>query len=173
MSHSKVHDSFQVGFIKIILLVGFTRSHRTGLVKAERISISVISITLTMMIVVAYFRVTHKLIGMGRVPSPDMHAVANMSGLQFEKYVARLLSVEGFCHIRLTKKYDYGVDIIAEKNGERWGIQCKWYSGLVKADAVRQVVTALNMYGCDRAMVITNSIYSGVARKLARSIIVY
>ena len=62
-----------------------------------------------------------------------------------------------------------GIDITAEKDGVRWGVQVKRYSGLVGASAVRQVVTALNIYGCDRAMVVTNSSYSRVAIELAAS----
>lgn len=97
----------------------------------------------------------------------NLREVDAMDGLAFERYVAALLQKKGFHHIRLTEKYDLGVDIIAEKDGIRWGIQVKRYSGLVKAAAVRQVVTGLRLYDCDRAMVITNSTYSTVAKRLA------
>lgn len=90
-----------------------------------------------------------------------------MDGVSFERYVAQLLIEQGYVNVSLTEHYDYGVDIIADKDGVRWGIQVKRYSGLVKAEAVRQVVTGLRLYGCDRAMVITNSTYSNVARRLA------
>ena len=92
-----------------------------------------------------------------------------MTGLEFERYVARLLKTRGYSHIKLTEEYDYGIDIIAEKDGIRWGIQVKRCSGLVKANAVRQVVTALKKYNCDIAMVISNSTYSKVAKELAKS----
>lgn len=95
--------------------------------------------------------------------------VDTMDGLVFEEYIAALLKRNGYQNVRLTEQYDYGVDIIAEKDGIRWGIQAKRYSGLVKAAAVRQVFTALNIYNCDRAMVITNSTFSTVAQKLAIS----
>ena len=90
-----------------------------------------------------------------------------MDGVSFEHYVAQLLIDQGYANVSLTEHYDYGVDIIAEKDGVRWGIQVKRYSGLVKAEAVRQVVTGLRLYGCDRAMVVTNSTYSNVAKRLA------
>lgn len=93
--------------------------------------------------------------------------VDTMDGLDFEKYVVSILKKQGYSNIRLTEQFDYGVDIIATKNGIRWGIQVKRYSGLVKAEAVRQVVTGLRVYDCDRAMVITNSTYSRVAVQLA------
>ena len=95
--------------------------------------------------------------------------VDTMDGLAFEKYVANLLEDQGYSDISLTEQYDYGVDIIATRNGIRWGIQVKRYSGLVKAEAVRQVATGLRVYGCDHAMVITNSVFSRVAVQLADS----
>jgi restriction system protein len=96
-----------------------------------------------------------------------MKLIDKMTGLEFEHCVAGLLKNQGYTNVRLTEKYDYGVDIIATKNDATWGIQVKRYSGLVKANAVRQVVTALKKYKCDRPMVITNSIYSNVAKDLA------
>ena len=90
-----------------------------------------------------------------------------MTGLEFEHYIAGLLRENGFRKVKLTERYDFGVDIIAEKDEVRWGIQVKRHEGMVKANAVRQVVTALRLYGCDRAMVTTNSTYSKVAQRLA------
>lgn len=95
--------------------------------------------------------------------------IDRMDGLSFERYVADALTSRGFTNVSLTETFDYGVDIVADKDGVRWGIQTKRYSGLVKADAVRQVVTGLPLYQCDRAMVITNSTFSNVAKRLADS----
>lgn len=90
-----------------------------------------------------------------------------MDGLAFEKYVAELLKSQGYTKVTLTERFDLGVDIIAVKEGIRWGVQVKRYSNLVKAEAVRQVVTALNKYHCQRAMVVTNSTFSNPAKILA------
>lgn len=90
-------------------------------------------------------------------------------GLAFEKYVAELLKSQGYRKVERTELYDLGVDIIAHKDGTRWGIQVKRYSNMVKADAVRQVVTALNKYRCTRAMVVTNSTFSRPAKILAET----
>jgi restriction system protein len=95
--------------------------------------------------------------------------VNTMTGIEFEHYVAKLLEERGYTDIKLTERYDLGVDIIACKGGIIWGVQVKRSSGLVKAIAVRQVVTALKHYGCDRAMVVTNGTYSRPAINLAKS----
>lgn len=95
--------------------------------------------------------------------------IDGMSGLEFERYVASLLPRQGYSYVKLTERYDFGVDIIARKKDELWGIQVKRYSSPVKIDAVRQAVAALKHYGCDRAMVITNSSFSTSAQDLAKS----
>lgn len=101
--------------------------------------------------------------------SRSLEVIDSMTGLEFERLVARILRSQGYKAVKLTDKYDYGVDIIAEKDDIRWGIQVKRYSGLVKADAVRQVVTGLRKYHCARAMVISNSYFSNYANELAKS----
>lgn len=95
--------------------------------------------------------------------------VNTLNGLAFEKHIADVLRGNGYKKVHLTEYYDYGVDIIAEKDGIRWGVQVKCYTGLVGVDAVRQVVTGLTNYRCDKAMVITNSSYTPIAEKLAHS----
>lgn len=97
---------------------------------------------------------------------PDANTI---KGLNFEKHVATILKNNGYTKVRLTERYDYGVDIIALKGGTRFGVQVKCYTGLVGADAVRQVVTGLAHYQCEQAMVITNSDYTTVAKTLAKS----
>jgi restriction system protein len=90
-------------------------------------------------------------------------------GLEFEKYVAELLKARGYSRVRLTDRFDLGIDIIAHKDGITWGVQVKWRDGMVGADAVRQVVTGLAYYGCTQAMVVTNATYSHPAQLLAQS----
>jgi restriction system protein len=101
----------------------------------------------------------------------EAYTIANidaMDGLEFERYLANLLRRRGFTGVRLTERYDLGIDIIARKDGITWGVQAKRYGGLVKAAAIRQAYTALTRYKCDRAMVISNSTYSRPARLLAQ-----
>lgn len=92
-----------------------------------------------------------------------------MTWAEFEYFVAAWLKDKGYTNVRITEKYDLGVDIIAKKDGITWGVQVKHYNGLVGIEAVRQVVVALKKYKCDRAMVITNSVFSRPAIELAKS----
>lgn len=104
-----------------------------------------------------------------KINSRGIKAVDTMSGVEFEHYVAKLLAKQGYSHISFTERYDYGIDIVADKDGIKWGIQVKRHKGPVKALAVRQAVTALKKYCCDRAMVVSNSQFSRVAVELART----
>ena len=124
---------------------------------------------LGIIILLLVVRLVIKLVRKFRTAHCDLRLsdIDTLNGTDFEHYIAQLLVRLGCENVLLTEKYDYGVDIVAEKDGIRWGIQVKRHSGLVKAAAVRQVVTGLRLYNCDRAMVITNSTFSNVAQRLA------
>ncbi len=56
----------------------------------------------------------------------------DMEGHEFERYCAELLEENGFQEVEVTKgSGDYGVDILAEKDGITYAIQCKRYTGPV------------------------------------------
>jgi len=116
-----------------------------------------------------FFRMWQRQRELQRLRALEMVDIDVMDGLEFEKFVAKVMASRGFSKIQLTERYDYGVDIIAHKDGVRWGVQVKRYSRMVKAEAVRQVVTALNKYKCQRAMVVTNSTFSRPAKVLAET----
>ncbi|HUD81717.1 MAG TPA: restriction endonuclease [Patescibacteria group bacterium] len=171
--YHKTYNAGTVGnttaFVFIVLLVSNVWIHKSLTIEAGHILVFSSLTFLGVIGLLIIYKTIKKEKVWYRSHNPNMLAIDRMTGLEFEHYVAKLLGTKGYNHIRLTEEYDYGVDIIAEKNGIRWGIQVKRYSGLVKADAVRQAVTALKKYHCDRAMVISNSTYSQVAKELARS----
>ncbi|MEI6054148.1 MAG: restriction endonuclease [Candidatus Saccharibacteria bacterium] len=156
-SRSRKND---MPFTIIILLSAVVWTHRLQFV-------SIVCISLVLIGFIIILQLCPRFIKSRRFVS--LHAVDSMDGLEFEYYIAGLLRKNGYYNISLTEKYDFGVDIIAEKDGVHWGIQVKRRSKIVKAEAVRQVVTGLRFYDCDRAMVITNSSYSTFARQLAIS----
>lgn len=91
-----------------------------------------------------------------------------MSGIEFEYFIAELLKQRGFYNVRVTEASgDYGVDIVAMKEGHIWAIQCKKYSGSVGVSAVQEVFSGKQFYNCDKAVVITNSTFTQSARNLA------
>ena len=167
--HSSRSDRDAV-FPLFIILACLAYTHKSLTLKAEHLIPTVLIIVIGVISLTIAIKVIFRILKYFKRNNPNMAAIDNMTGLEFEHYVVGLLKSLGYNHVRLTEKYDYGIDIIAIKDGITWGIQVKRYSGLVKANAVRQVVTALKKYHCDRAMVVTNSSkFSQVAEELARA----
>ena len=93
-----------------------------------------------------------------------------LDGPEFEAYVALVLEDNGFKHVALTKgSGDQGVDILAERNGKTYAIQCKNYEGAVGNFAVQEAYTGAQFYGCDRAAVICPGQFTRGAKELAQS----
>lgn len=90
------------------------------------------------------------------------------TGEDYEKYVAERLAESGYMNIALTPtSNDYGADVICEKDGVKYCVQCKMYSNPVGVSAVQEIVTAKAHYQCERAMVITSNVFTAQAKKLA------
>ena len=83
---------------------------------------------------------------------------SSMSGWDFERYCADCLLKKGFTKAEVTAgSGDHGVDIIAEQNGIRFGIQCKLYQGQIPNKAVQEAYTGASFYDCDVAVIMSNS----------------
>lgn len=161
-------DTDFVSFVFIILLASAAWEHKAGLMEIEHIAKYVLIVIALVFVLLYILKIKNKVPGKFGLNRISFNEIDQMTGLEFEKYLVVLLKNQGYRSIRLTEKYDYGVDIIATKDGIKWGIQAKRYSWLVDVDAVRQVVTALAKYRCQRSMVITNSYYTEVAKEMAR-----
>ncbi len=94
-----------------------------------------------------------------------------MDGWEFEGYVAKLLTRNGFCHVEVTKgSGDQGVDILAQKDNLSYAIQCKHYTSKIPNKAVQEAYAGAGFYGCDRAVVLTNSYFTQSALELGDEI---
>ncbi len=88
-------------------------------------------------------------------------------GSVYESQVRNYLENLGYS-IKITPKTgDQGVDLIAEKNGKKFAIQCKYYTGQVGNAAVQEVFAGKYYYDCDYACVVTNSTFTPSALSLA------
>lgn len=92
-----------------------------------------------------------------------------MDGHDYEYLIARYLKSHGYTGTKVTKgSGDFGVDVIAHKGSHKYAVQCKYYSSPVGVSAVQEAVAGKAYYGCDSAMVVTNSTFTKAARELAR-----
>lgn len=100
----------------------------------------------------------------------DFRLIDNFEGFEFEEFCAKLLKFNGYENIIITQKsVDYGIDIIAEKDKVKYAIQCKRYNGKVGNDAIQEAMTGKDYYGCNVAVVLTNSKFTHNAQKLANA----
>lgn len=93
-----------------------------------------------------------------------------MDGQQFERFCARLLIKNGYEDVSITKTSgDQGIDIIAYRDGIKYGIQCKCYSSDIGNSAVQEVFAGKSFYKCNIGIVLTNRHFSPSAIQLAEN----
>jgi restriction system protein len=104
-----------------------------------------------------------------RRPRPDasMTAIDGMTGTEFEDYVAARLCRAGWRVTFTPVSGDYGVDLIAEKDGKSVAIQCKRHGNSVGVAAVQQVVSGARHHGCTKSIVVSNQEFTQAAKQLA------
>jgi restriction system protein len=102
-----------------------------------------------------------------RRPGSSMAAIDAMSGVEFEDYVAARLRRAGWQVDFTAATGDYGVDLIAVKDGKAVAVQCKRYGTPVGVAAVQQVVSGARHHECSRSIVVSNQEFTQAAKKLA------
>lgn len=94
-----------------------------------------------------------------------------MAGHDFEYYCADLLEAHGFIDVEVTKASgDYGIDILAEKDGVTYAIQCKRYDGPVGVKAVQEAYAGRDYYDRMVGAVMTNQYFTQPAVEAAKKL---
>ena len=94
-----------------------------------------------------------------------------MEGLDFEYYCAELLRNRGFIEVEVTKSSgDYGIDILAEKEGVTYAIQCKRYNAPVGVKAVQEAYAGRDFYDRMVGCVLTNQYFTQPAVDAAQKL---
>lgn len=96
--------------------------------------------------------------------------IDSMDGAQFELWCAELLSKIGFSNVSLTgKSGDQGVDLLAQKDGIKYAIQCKCYSSDLGNTPVQEVNTGKIIYNCHVGAVLTNRHFTAGGKEAAKA----
>ena len=91
-----------------------------------------------------------------------------MEGHEFEEYCAELLKKCGFEDVEVTRgSGDYGIDILAEKDGVTYAIQCKCYNAPVGVKAVQEAYAGRDYYDRMVGAVLTNQHFTQPAVEAA------
>jgi len=94
-----------------------------------------------------------------------------LEGHDFEVYCAELLKRRGFQEVEITKgSGDYGVDILAEKEGVTYAIQCKRYTAPVGVKAVQEAYAGRDYYDRMVGAVLTNQYFTQPAVEAAKKL---
>ena len=94
-----------------------------------------------------------------------------MEGHDFEYYCAELLKRRGFVDVVVTKgSGDYGIDVLAEKDGVTYGIQCKAYTSPVGVKAVQEAYAGKEYYDRMVGAVLTNQYFTRPAVEASKKL---
>ena len=88
----------------------------------------------------------------------------DMEGHEFEYFCADLLKDNGFAEVEVTRgSGDYGVDILAEKDGITYAVQCKCHTDPIGIRAVQEVYAGRDYYDRMVGVVMTNQYFTSAA----------
>lgn len=94
-----------------------------------------------------------------------------MAGRDFEFFCADLLEKNGFYEVEVTKgSGDYGVDVLAEKDGVTYAVQCKRYDSPVGVKAVQEACAGREYYDRMVGAVMTNQYFTQPAVEAAQKL---
>lgn len=120
------------------------------------------------LLVFAIVKLLIRLWEMKRLADSGLNDIDIMDGKTFEKYLEALFKKLGYKVERTRYVGDYGADLVVRKNGIKTVIQAKRYKKNVGVKAIQEAVAAKGYYSCEKAMVVTNSLYTKQAVELAR-----
>lgn len=122
-------------------------------------------------IIVALLLVIIALVWIRRHRAVYADAFEDMEGHEFECYCADLLEHRGFVEVEVTKgSGDYGIDILAEKEGVTYAIQCKRYAAPVGVKAVQEAYAGRDYYDRMVGVVMTNQYFTTPAVEAAKKL---
>ncbi len=91
-----------------------------------------------------------------------------MDACEFKMFCCSILEKNGFTGISVAKApANQGIDLIAFKNGTKYGIQCKCGSSAVGVTAVQKALDGKAFFECQAVAILTNQFFSQNARDLA------
>ncbi|MBO5622837.1 MAG: restriction endonuclease [Butyrivibrio sp.] len=94
-----------------------------------------------------------------------------MEGHDFEYYCADLLKKQGFIDVEVTRgSGDFGADILAEKDGITYAVQCKCYDKPIGVKAVQEIYAGRDFYDRMVGVVMTNQYFTQPAVELAQKL---
>lgn len=89
------------------------------------------------------------------------------TGVDFENYIMDMLRHSGMYVEDTKRSHDYGADLVVRHNSRKYCVQCKWSKNPIGVKAVQEVIGSLVIYRAQRGVVVTNSVFTAEAKRLA------
>lgn len=138
--------------------------------KKDKIDMTLSTEVITVVVVIGLLAVIAALV-LGRrllIKRRDADLFEDMEGHEFEYFCADLLEQNGFVDVEVTRgSGDYGIDILAEKEGVTYAIQCKRYTAPVGVKAVQEAYAGRDYYDRMVGAVMTNQYFTAPAVEAA------
>ena len=104
--------------------------------------------------------------------SIDLHkrvtSLSELNPREFEEYLTEIFKLLGYEKTTLTPEMnDKGVDILMEKNGKRYAVQCKRYKGIIGSPVIQSFLGAMQHAQVSHGFLVTTSTFSLEAEKMA------
>ena len=95
----------------------------------------------------------------------------NLSPYEFEEFIAETFRKLGYKARKTSNSGDYGVDVIANKKGEKFAIQAKRHkiSNKVGSPTVRDTLGSKHKIDADKTIIVTTSYFTKPAKEQARN----
>lgn len=98
----------------------------------------------------------------------ELFSIDTMEGHVFEHWCAALLKKIGYTDVQVTRgSGDQGVDVLAQKDGIKYAVQCKCYSSDLGNTPVQEVNAGKTIYHCHVGAVMTNRHFTKGAKEAA------
>ncbi len=163
--YNPINDD-SIALIIGILIIAFIWPYRHYLLIVYKSPLALIIIS-SIVVAILLLGIVHRLVKRSRNIILDPSKWDRMDGLEFENQIKEWLVRCGYGPVKKTEYFDQGVDLIAAKKGSVIGVQVKRSAKPVGVSAIRAAVTGLKSYGCNQAMVVTNSTFTRSAINLA------
>ena len=108
-----------------------------------------------------------RFLGRQRYLRSPLCRVDQMSGWEFEQFLAAYFRRLGYRVEATPASNDYGVDLLCWDREECIAVQAKRYSGAVGVHAVQELLSGMAYYQAQQGLVVTNAFFSRQAQALA------
>ena len=106
----------------------------------------------------------------GYAKETNLARIDSMDGHAFETFTADLLRKLGYIDVSVTQgSGDQGVDVLATREGIKYAIQCKNYTGKLGNSPVQEVYAGMRIYDCHVGVVLTNNYFTTGAEEAAKA----